>query len=205
MNGRGNRLHTKLKRPGQKKAVLLWDLFQYIKGCSLLLCNIHILGHCSKNKMEVRSSLPSFKSVAFTAALDATFPWWKHFSGSGCLLYVWGEHCREVDGVRPSAHMLESTCVTTGSLSSQRRSFHIERWMFRAVFFHLLCFPLSQRRGPRGQSGLAKPSWSLKVCLQGGSVLQREQWVYPLYSAGVGDLACSIPCIELSDLTLFCM
>lgn len=127
-----------LKRPGQKNAVLLWDLFQYIKGCSLLLCNIHILGHCSKNKMEVRSSLPSFKSVAFTAVLYATFPWRKHFSGSGCLLYVWGEHCRDVDGVRPSAHILESTCVTTGSLSSQRCSFHIEWSSFICFVFRCL-------------------------------------------------------------------
>lgn len=199
--------HQAQKAWTEKSSVvmLFWDLFQYIKGCSLLSCNIHILGHCSKNKMEVCSSLPSFKSAAFSAALDVTFPWRKHLSGSGCLLYVWGEHRREGDAVRPSARTSESTCVTTGSLSSQRRSFHIERWMFRAVFFHLLCFPLSHKWWPRGQSGLVKPSWSLKVCLQGGGVLQREQLVYPLYSVGVGDLACSIPCTELSDLTSFCM
>lgn len=45
----------------------------------------------------------------------------------------------------------------------------------------------------------------LKVCLQGGGGLQREQQVSPVYYAGVGGLYCSIPGIDLSDLTLLCM
>lgn len=78
MNGRENRFKTKLKRPGQKRAALLWDLFQYIKGYSLLLCNI--LEPCSKNEMEVFSSLPSFRSMAFVI-----FPCPKHLDGLGNL------------------------------------------------------------------------------------------------------------------------